>query len=111
MANSNNPKRSGNAKGTKKLRLRSRKAGEVQQSYWSNINPDHVTSATDVVTRSGGALMFTRSSDGGALGLRVYHDDFLLETLWGTDRGEMQDILADIWENFTEVEDGEAQGS
>ena len=35
------------------------------------------------VLNRGGAVMFSRSSDGGALGVRVYHDDHEVSTVWG----------------------------
>ena len=98
-----NPARSSNykknSKGKKKLRT-AKEQKEVVQSFWGELNPDHVTALIDAVTRNSGALIFNRSRDGGVLGIKLLHEDYEADTIWGHSRGEIQETLEEIWEAF-----------
>lgn len=45
-------------------------------SAWFQFNPELVTFLVHAVTLAGGAIMLGRSSDGGVLTIRIYHDDY-----------------------------------
>lgn len=102
-----NPARSGSIKksdkGRKSLKSADRQK-EVVPSYWSDLNPDHVIATLDIVTKKGGALILNRSRDGGVLGIKLLHEDYQADTIWGHSRGEIQEALEEIWEEFRDAE-------
>ncbi len=97
-----NPAHSGEAnkksKGRRALSLRQTQK-EVVPSNWTAINAEMVISMVGMVTEAGGAVMLTRSRDGGVCGVRIYHDDVLPDTIWFTE-DEAQSVLFEIYENF-----------
>ncbi len=101
-----NRKKRGNKGNKKSLRKKSGDDGG-KPSYWIDLNPDHVVALIHAVTVSSGAVMLMRSSDGGALGLRIYHDDYETESLWGAVGGEIEETLENIWEEFKGDNGGE----
>ena len=100
-ARSGSPRKGASKTTPKKRRLGQKgKTGDASPTYWSEVNPEHVNHIIHLITQDGGAVMFTRSQDGGVLGVRVYHDDYEVETLWGRAGDEMYEILADLTTEF-----------
>lgn len=64
--------------------------------HWTDAATDSILEMVDAVTDAGGAVMLTRSQDGGTLGIRVYHDDYDLKTYWARPGEEMDALVATI---------------
>jgi hypothetical protein len=88
------------SKGTRALKFGSAKEA-VEPCAWREVSPDAIKATIDQLTLARGAIMFTRSGDGGVLGIRVYHDDVQTETIWARP-DEMDGILFEIHETFKE---------
>jgi hypothetical protein len=88
------------SKGTRTLKFGSAK-DVVEPCSWSEVNPEALQATVTQLTLAQGAIMFTRSGDGGVLGIRVYHDDVQTETIWARP-DEMDSILFEIHETFKE---------
>lgn len=75
---------------------------------WRNIveAPIVLVELIDTINAAGGAVMLTRSSDGGALGIRIYHDDVEAKTAWVTDPDEFEDLLEIVYEHFGNSDHG-----
>ena len=84
--------------GKKKLRDAPgvKRTGKGDELRWRDVEPNRVMEMLGAVSESGGAPMFIRSSDGGALGLRVYHDEVKLENAWATSIEEVEELLTEI---------------
>jgi hypothetical protein len=89
-----------NSKGARTLKFGSAKE-TVEPCTWSEVNPTAIQATIEQLTLASGAIMFTRSGDGGVLGIRVYHDDVQTETIWARP-DEMDTILFEIHETFKE---------
>ena len=68
----------------------------LSPAYWADCFPANVIEMIDAVTEAGGAIMLTRSQDGGTLGIRVYHDDYTLKTYWARPGDELDDLVSSI---------------
>lgn len=85
------------AKETKKKKEFGTDGGEsLSPVYWADCFPANVVEMIDAVTHAGGAIMLTRSQDGGTLGIRVYHDDYTLKTYWARPGDELDDLVSSI---------------
>jgi len=67
-----------NPRGTKTSTKKSlqRNSENTAVVSWSMVNAELLTFLVHAVTMAGGAIMLGRSSDGGVLTIRVYHDDY-----------------------------------
>ncbi len=104
-----------NVKGKGKRKKKKKKAvgvtnhadsGEV---FWHDARIEEVLAVVVAVTGQGGAVMFSRSQEGGTLGIRVYHDDHDVETVWARpdeDLGEKLIEIADYYATYGENEEG-----
>lgn len=68
----------------------------LSQVSWLDSTPANVVEMIDAITQATGAVMFTRSQDGGTLGIRVYHDDYTLKTYWARPGDELDVLISDI---------------
>lgn len=101
MANSNNPKGSGNNKKSRKsVKLRSQ-SEPVEQCSWGEVDVGQLIATIQAVTLGGGGFMQTRSRDGGVIGVKIYHDDFDNGTIWFRPE-EASAILYEIHEMFVQ---------
>lgn len=81
------------SKPTKSLGLGSRNAVKFE------IGGDVAQSLSAMVTATldkGAAIMFSRSRDGFALGIRVYHDDLKPETAWIADEDDFDEFATKL---------------
>ena len=96
----------GQGRGVTKGGRKKRKAPGVKRTgtedamYWRDVPLEAVYAVLCAVTEAGGAPMFIRSSDGGALGVRVYHDDVDLENAWAAGYEAVTDMLHEIAEDY-----------
>lgn len=85
------------AKDTKKKKEFGQEGGtSLSPVYWADSFPANVIEMIDAVTHAGGAVMLTRSQDGGTLGIRVYHDDYTLKTYWARPGEELDELVSSI---------------
>lgn len=70
--------------------------------FWGQVEGPAVHALVVAVTELGGAVMFSKSSDGGALGFRVYHDDHEVKTVWGRPDEELDTLLVDSARYYAE---------
>lgn len=73
----------------------------VVEYYWSDVDPGMIVEAIDAVTREGAAIMFGRTSDGGAFSLLILHGNEKAKEYPHTVE-ECQDLLRDIKNEFHE---------
>lgn len=88
-------------KRTRKEKKQKKEFGFVETSslspaYWADCHPSNTIEMIDAITAAGGAVMLTRSQDGGTLGIRVYHDDYTLKTYWARPGDELDDLVSNI---------------
>lgn len=70
--------------------------GEQGAVFWGEVNPDTLIAVLEAVVSCGGAVMFSRAADCGALGVRVYHDDHEIKTVWGRPDDDLSAKLQQI---------------
>ncbi len=63
---------------------------------WQDVPAEDIKELVSAVSAAGGAPMFITSSDSGALGVRVYHDDVTLANAWANDLEELSELLHEI---------------
>lgn len=62
-----------------------KRSGSGRVADWNKINPQLIRSAISCATDSGGALLFGKTSDGGALVVRVYGEGDPYSEYFGPD--------------------------
>jgi len=70
---------------------------------WDEIDALLVAYVVCAVGNAGGSAQFTGSRDGGALGIRVYHDDAKSRTVWGQPGEGLEDTLFAIADYYAEL--------
>jgi len=70
--------------------------------YWSSIEATSIRGALDAVTRAGGAIMFGRTSDGGALSICILDRDQKIKEYPHTSE-EAEEVLAAILEEYVGI--------
>lgn len=86
--------------------------GESRQDAvrWREVEEMLVAYVVDAACQSDASVQFTRSRDGGALGVRVYDEAFIPRTQWGRPGGEIEDILRQIGDHYSkDVSPGDAE--
>lgn len=67
-------------------------AQDVDEVSWKDVDQEGLHGLVEFIVGHGGGVMFNRSRDGGALGVRVYHDDLENKTLWFRDQDEFDEL-------------------
>lgn len=81
-----------------------------EEVFWAELSSQAVLDVLTAVTGQGGAVMLTKSTDGGALGVRVYHDDHKVKTVWFRPDEDGESALDEITRYYTEYEAGGEDG-
>ncbi len=55
---------------------------EISHQTWDDVDTELIGYVVRAVGGAGGSAQFTHTSDRGALGLRIYHDDHKTKTVW-----------------------------
>ena len=81
-------------RGKKKTTPPWRAQGSTQDAQdWADVDPLLIAYVVAAVSGAGGSVQFTRTRDGGALGVRVYDDSIKTATEWGRAGEGLEDLL------------------
>ena len=72
---------------------------------WDSVDPVLIVAVVATVCSAGASIQFTRTRDGGALGVRVYDDEIAAKTVWARPGGELDRVLETI-RNYYAAEGG-----
>jgi hypothetical protein len=74
----------------------------VIEIYWSDLEAVSIRGAVDAVTRAGGAILMSRTSDGGALSICILDGDCKVKEYPHTS-AEAEELLAAILDQYSGV--------
>lgn len=101
MANGNNPARGPHAKPAPKNPVWRKNVVSTDPCVWSDIDPSTLRGVVDAVARSGGAIMFGVTSDGGAYSVCILQNDEKIKE-YPHSKLECQEILRSIIEWYAD---------
>ncbi len=67
--------------------------GTEERLSWDDIEPFLIAYVVQAVAGAGGSAQFTKTGDGGALGLRIYHDDQKTKTAWYSNLEDLAEAM------------------
>lgn len=98
-APASNAGKNGHARAIDRLDWRANMSAPIEV-YWSEVPDTLMRLAVDAVSRAGGALMFGRTRDGGALSIMVLQDNDKLKAYPHTGQ-EAQEYLERLVDEYT----------
>jgi len=101
MASQHEQRKQTNPKEPVQLRRRSN-LRPVLDIYWSDVESSAIRGAIDAVSRSGGAIMFGRTSDGGALSVCILDGDTKIKEYPHT-AAEAEETLKAILDEYSGI--------
>lgn len=63
---------------------------------WEDVEPYLIAYVVQAVSGGGGSVQFTRTANGGALGMRVYDDAYPTKTEWARVGDGLEDLMYKI---------------
>lgn len=66
---------------------------------WGDVDPTHVLAVISALAKTGGAVRFGYTRDGGAFAVGIYGDGEPF-TVYAKPHGEIEDLLQRLWETY-----------
>lgn len=102
MSTNNGPTRNASSKGAKTAPVWRSNTRSAEPCNWSDIEPNTLRGCVDAVARSGGAIMFGVTSDGGAYSVCVLHGSQKIKE-YPHGKAECEEVLQNMLQWFADM--------